>query len=185
MVLEDKPEYVLTIDYDSWFNKEHVLTLLELMEMYPEIDCIFPAQVMRENDKLLAGLLNPDGTNKSGWTEDDAKQHIIPAVTGHFGLTIFRSSCFDTLKKPWFLGVPNDDGEWKKGRLDPDIYFWHNFAKSGFHAAMSPQVKIGHMQLMAAWPNEEMTEIVYKSVSECDNEGCPEWCVPQLGAENE
>ena len=184
-VLGSDPEYILAIDYDTLYDRSHIEALVELMELYPEVDCIFPAQIMRENERVLAGLINPDCTPKTDWTEEDANAHLVPAMTGQFALTIFRAKCFKGLKKPWIHGQPNSDGEWKENRLDPDIYFWHNWHNSGFTAAMSPQVKVGHMNLMATYPNDKMDGIVHKYVSEVEKNGMPEWCVPNIkGAED-
>jgi hypothetical protein len=49
----------------------------------------------------------------------------------HFGCTVISTAALKRTPKPWFLGKPNDDGEWGEGRRDDDIYFWENFRKAG------------------------------------------------------
>ena len=46
-IAEDRPEYILTIDYDSVFNVEQIEGLLELAARNPQADAIAPVQAGR------------------------------------------------------------------------------------------------------------------------------------------
>ena len=150
--LEMKGDYILTLDYDTWFRWGHVQQLLTLMERYPEADAICPVQMKRECDSPLMGMVDENGDRLAKIEHSELEKDILPIHTGHFGLTVFRASAFDKLKKPWFKGIPGPDGSWNDGRIDEDIYFWHNFKESGLKAFIAPHVNIGHLQLMCTFP---------------------------------
>jgi hypothetical protein len=113
-------------------------------------------------------------------TEFDAD--LVPISNGHFGLTIFRVSAFDGLKKPWFLPHPNEDGEWGEGRIDEDIHFWHNFYAEGRKACLATNVMIGHLQMMCTFPGPArkgfMPEHYY--MNQLDRGQWPEHCLPRV-----
>ena len=167
-------EWIVILDYDSYYLKEHLLALCQLVQEHPEADAILPVQIKRENDKVLAGVEDPAKAN----CEYDVNTDLIEVDTGHFGLTIFRASAFAKLKKPWFVGVPDKNGEWNEGHLDDDIYFWKNWRKSGLKAYLAPQVLIGHMQLMVTWPGtfEVGAKPTHQYINTCTEKGIPEWC---------
>jgi hypothetical protein len=167
-------EWIVVLDYDSYYLREHFLALCQLMAEYPEADAIMPIQIKRESNTVLAGV---NDTSKAN-VEYDANTDLIEVDTGHFGLTFFRLSSFARLKKPWFLAVPNDKGEWGEGRLDDDIYFWKNFRESGLKLCLTPQVSIGHLQLMISWPGtlEKGSVPFHQYINDCDANGIPEWC---------
>jgi hypothetical protein len=172
--IEKGTEWIVTLDYDSFYLKEHFLALCLLMAEYPEVDAIMPLQVKREEDTILAGIKDAAKANR----EYEANTDLIEVDTGHFGLTFLRASSFAKLKKPWFVGVPNDKGEWGEGHLDDDIYFWKNWQDSGLKICLTPQVLIGHMQLMITWPGvlEKGSKPVHQYINDCDTNGIPEWC---------
>jgi predicted SAM-dependent methyltransferase len=171
--VDEGNDYIITIDYDTWFSQEHVFGLLRLMEYHPEYDAIFPIQLKRDSDQIMVGREN------GAFTDEELKLDVLPALTGHFGLTVFRASAFKDLKHPWFLGQPNEDGMWGKNRLDPDIYFWHNFAKCGKKVGMARNVAIGHIQLMCTFPAKKGEKGVYNMhMSDVNENGCPDWCKP-------
>jgi len=167
-------EWIAILDYDSYYQKEHFLALCQLMHEYPNADAIMPIQIKRENDSVLAGVNDPKKAN----CEYDVNTDLIEVDTGHFGLTIFKASAFAKLKKPWFIGVPDEKGEWGPGHLDDDIYFWKNWRKCGLKAYLAPQVLIGHMQLMVTWPGtfEVGAKPTHQYISTCTDKGIPEWC---------
>jgi hypothetical protein len=145
-------DYLLTLDYDSWFRFEHIQRLLSIMERNPDLDAVFPIQVKRECENLLMGVTDEKGKVREHIPFSEFEKDYIPAKTGHFGLTVFRCSALRKLKKPWFLGIPNADGEWEENRIDDDIYFWHNFYDCGLKAGVAPSVSIGHLQLVCTFP---------------------------------
>jgi len=150
--VEKGVDYIITVDYDSWFKYSHVQRLLSLMENYPEADCVFPMQMKRDGDCPLMGLADENGEFLKQISIEDFQKDILPIRTGHFGLTIFRASAFEKLKKPWFVGVPGPDGGWGKGRLDDDIYFWNNWTDCGLKGFIAPTVNIGHLQMLCTFP---------------------------------
>ena len=145
-------DYILTLDYDTWFRWGHVQRLLELMEKYPEADAIFPVQMKRECDCPMMGLIDKDGNRLTQIDYSELEKDILPTVSGHFGCTVFRTSALKKLKKPWFKSIPGPDGSWNDGRIDDDIYFWHNFKECGLNAFVAPNVQIGHLQLLCTFP---------------------------------
>jgi len=167
-------DWVVVLDYDSYYLKEHFLAMCQLMAENPDIDAIVPVQIKRESDIVLAGMRDKEKAGK----EYSNDTNLIEVDTGHFGLTFFKVSSFAKLKKPWFLGVPNERGEWGEGRLDDDIYFWDNWKKCGLKICLTPQVMIGHLQLMITWPGKlEKGSLPYHQyLNNCDEHGIPEWC---------
>ncbi len=150
--LHDGTEVIITMDYDTWFHRNHVIRLFQLLAAHPEADAIIPMQVQRERDLVMAGRSDDIGHVKTGYTDEDLSSELIPTGTGHFGLTVFRVSSLRDLPHPWFVGKPNAQGKWEYGRMDDDIWFWHNFAENGRKAFVAPDVRIGHMQLMCTFP---------------------------------
>lgn len=150
--LNDGTDYIFTVDYDTWFVKEHVIRLCQLMQEHPEIDALVPLQTKREEDLVLFAKFDDQGRAIDRVPVAELQQDVTPIVNGHFGLTIFRVKSMSRLKKPWFRGVPDPDGGWDEGRTDPDIYFWKNFYASGLKAYLAPNVKIVHLQLMGTVP---------------------------------
>jgi len=151
-VIEMNGDYILTLDYDTWFRWGHVQNMLTLMEKYPEADAIFPVQMKRETDSPMMGLIDENGERLTQITHDELEKDLLPTTTGHFGLTVFRASSFQKLKKPWFKSEPGPDGSWNDGRIDDDIYFWHNFRECGLKAFVAPNINIGHLQLLCTFP---------------------------------
>jgi len=150
--LEMNGDYILTLDYDTWFKWEHVQELLTLMELHPEADAICPVQMKRECDCPMMGLIDEKGERLSQIEHSELEKDILPIITGHFGLTVFRASAFKKLKKPWFKSIPGPDGSWNDGRIDEDIHFWHNFRECGLKAYIANHVNVGHLQLICTFP---------------------------------
>lgn len=156
-------DYILTIDYDTWFTYDDIVKMMTLLETHPEYDAVMPVQIKRESEGAMVGI--KDGLQDSEINGEMKKvipityfdNEIVKAYTGHFGLTVFRKSCFEKLKKPWFLPKPGPDESWNDGRIDEDIAFWHNFESSGCQLGVAPDVRIGHLQLVATYPSSKET----------------------------
>jgi hypothetical protein len=164
-------DYILTIDYDSWFTFQDIISLMALFERHPEYDAIYPLQNKREDGLLLIGIKPKDGADSTTISKQYLSENeIIPADTGHFGLTLFRKSCFERLKKPWFIAKPDDNGTWGNGRYDEDIMFWNNFKESGLKLGFATRVKIGHLQLVVTYPDtlENDWKPIHKTVTEIE-----------------
>lgn len=135
-------DFVLTIDYDTVFTPHHVGHLAALLHDNPEIDVVVPMQMKREGGPLLAAT---DGGV-------DLTADLVPIVTGHFGLTMFRRRVFEWLPKPWFGEEPAPDGGWGEGRVDSDIGFWRNCQKTGLRVCLATQCRVGHLEDVITWP---------------------------------
>jgi hypothetical protein len=150
--VNDGYEYIFTTDYDSLFKDEDVAELIRLMDETPEADAICSVQVGRFCDLIVStesGKLNK---------EELRTKNLVPVKTGHFGLTIIRSSALQGLKKPWFIPTPSSAGDWQRGsdKVDDDIYFWYNLFDSGKKLFLAPRVVIGHLELLIKWPDKDM-----------------------------
>lgn len=164
-----KPEngntFVITMDYDSVFEPEVVARLVSIA-MVTGFDAVAPLQTKRDDQKLM---FTPEGMSaQTGeimlpleWWEKPAQ----PADTAHFGLTVLRCDAIRRMPKPWFLGVPNSRGDWadvgeeETPRTDPDIHFWRQWKACGNSIAISPQVAIGHAELVITWPDQRLKAV--------------------------
>lgn len=134
---------ILTFDYDTFATVGDVSELLKWLHANPPLDCVAPMQAKRGGGVDL--LVNTNG-------EVDFANPLVPVATAHFGMTAFRRRVFEGLPKPWFLGSPNPDGDWKDGRTDADIYFWRNFTEAGFKVALATRVVVGHGEDAVVFP---------------------------------
>jgi hypothetical protein len=144
--LKYKPDYVLTIDYDTAFNSADVAKLVCFLDDNPGIDVVVPMQQKREGGELLA---SSDGAV-------DLSQAGIPIRQGHFGLTLFRANVFDRISKPWFFERPGPDGRWDEGRTDADMGFWENCRNHGVRTYLALNVVVGHLELVNTWPDQQL-----------------------------
>jgi hypothetical protein len=97
--------YVLTLDYDTVFTTEDVLELVRLLETRPEIDAICAMQARRES---LEGPLFTVGEHAHSTTPrevcisvEQLRQEAMQVATGHFGLTLLRTSAIAKVTRPW------------------------------------------------------------------------------------
>ena len=159
-------KYLITCDYDSIFTPQDVHELMRIMDAYEHIDALVPIQMKRHDDGVL---LNVGG--KQIYVAE-FQQNVYEVESGHFGLTVFRSKAFENLPKPWFQGIPDEDGSWGKGRVDADIFFWQRWRKSLRTVFAAPRVVIGHMQEMIAWPDRNF-QLHYQSMADFSERGVP------------
>lgn len=179
--LADGAEYILTVDYDTWFSQKHVLALFRLMMLQPDAAAIVPQQVKRENDGIMAGFKNANGEFEIEQKYDLAAE-LLPITGGHFGLTLIRASAFEKLQKPWFIAQPGADGRWGEGRVDADITFWQRMDAAGFKTYLAAQVYIGHYQLVCSFPPAPNTDYKTIHVYNKDVEAgrVPSHCIPEV-----
>jgi len=173
-------EYIITIDYDTWFARQHVHRLCQLMAENPDVDAIVPIQMKRECESAMLTIRDKDGKVVLSGLKKDFMKPLTPIASGHFGLTIFRASAFKDLKKPWFVGVPDPIGGWDEGRLDEDMYFWQNWRESGRKTMLANEVKIGHLQMMCSFPGdvENGWKPILLYMNDLEKNGPPKSCVP-------
>ncbi len=178
--IEAGAEYILAIDYDTWFKPEHVMALAKLMLEYPPADVICPVQTMREKNSPLVGIRSETGEIVTDVSLERLSGDLIQIVSGHFGLTLFRASAFKKLPKPWFHAQPNSDGDWGDGRQDADIYFWNKFATAGLKAFMANHVTIGHLQMMCTFAGkpEDNWKPIHLYMNDVEAGKMPDHCIP-------
>ena len=179
--LNDGTEYIITLDYDTAFREEHVIRLLQLMAENPDVDAIVPVQIKRENKTPMFSIVDENGEGRRvPLTEFETE--LIQVTDGHFGLTIFRASAFEGLKKPWFLPHPNKDGDWGEGRIAEDIHFWRNFEEDGRKVCLATTVMVGHLQMMATFPGPARKSFmpVHYYMNQLDSGQWPEHCFPKV-----
>lgn len=151
----DETDVILTADYDTIGTADDVYEMIKLLYQNPQYDCIVPVQARRGTfEEVLCGTAGPV----------DLTQGLVPITTGHFGLTVFRRRVFEKLRKPWFLNVPDKDGDWVE-HTDADIYFWRNFCDQGFKAALAVNVCIGHEDSHVLYPHIENGKVTKRCMS--------------------
>ena len=151
-------DMILSLDYDVFATFPMLAQLVCLLYDNPEVDILVPLLAKRNNGGVVAETFE----------EVDLRQPLVPIRAGHFAFTLFRSSVFARLSKPWFREQPAPDGGWGDERIDADIGFWHNANQCGVQVMLATQVCIGHGDEVIAWPRvtDGVQETVYQSLAE-------------------
>jgi len=90
-------------------------------------------------------------------------------AAGGFGslwLHVYQHRSTEAIAKPWFQGLPNEQGEWGDGRVDDDIFFWRQWKKAGNRLFVSPRVILGHGEYMVTWPGESLGKPVHQHATD-------------------
>lgn len=169
---ETDADAILTIDYDTIFTPDDVNKLVRLMIEHPEADAIVPMQVGRSGMNALLSMKSKSGEYKQIVPITEFSEDLTKISTGHFGLTLLRTSSLLKLPHPWFLGEPNSEGRWGEGRIDDDIHFWRQMEKAGMNVYSANRIVLGHLQVMATWPNEEL-KVIYQIINDYEDKGKP------------
>lgn len=140
-LIEGGSDILISLDYDSIFFPDDIKEMLSLMVRHPECDALVPIQLKRGNKNDI--LCAVEGVTY--FTPTMAMGDITKIDIGHFGLTMIRARALKDLPKPWFLGVPNKDGDWFNGQVNPDIYFWKHMKEHNRKVYLANQVKIWHI----------------------------------------
>lgn len=170
---EDDPEWVLTVDYDSVFDRHDVESLLSAAARHPEADAIAAVQAHRYDPRQLFVLLGDDGKPSGEVEMGRLRDELLPAATAHFGLTLLRAEALRRLPHPWFHGTPGADGRWGDDRLDDDVGFWRRFRAAGLHAYIATRVAIGHLELTVRWPDRQLG-VMHQAPKDYQAKGKPE-----------
>lgn len=165
-------EFVLTLDFDTVFEPADVLELYRLMRACPEVDAVFPLQSKRGCEQALFSVTDRSGQVKPILSEGDLSRNLLPANTGHFGLTLFRAESLRKFPRPWMVPKPNAEGKWRDGQIDADIDFWLRFKAAGFRACLAPRVVVGHLEDVIAWPGKDLRP-VHQRLGDYDEVGIP------------
>lgn len=181
----DKCEYLLTIDYDTFFTREDVEQLFS-MAMAFQCDALTGFQVKREDGRpmltLKGTLENPPPDGKTSLPASWFAEPVQEVDSAHFGLTVISTAALRRAKKPWFFSRPDPHGSWNDGRLDDDIWFWKNWRESGNRVFVSPRVVLGHGEYMVTWPGRDLGKPVFQySTDFCNSLKRPEtaWSLPE------
>lgn len=142
-------DWILTVDSDSLFNAGHVSQLLSEFGSNPHIDALAALQCRRGKP---FPLITKGG--EQGITISNKEPFLV--TTAHFGLTLIRVEDLERVKKPWFYGQPDENGEWGSERLDDDIWFWHQWRLAGKNIYVAPRVSIGHLEEMVAGFDDDL-----------------------------
>lgn len=164
--------YVLTLDYDTVFSAGDILELYRLLESCPEVDAVFPLQAKRGCQEALFSLTDQNGYIRTQISEADLRRNLLPANTGHFGLTLFRADSLRKFPRPWMIPIPAEDGRWDNGQIDADIVFWDRFKTAGFKVCLAPRVVVGHIEEVVTWPGKGLRH-VYQPTADYEDNGPP------------
>jgi hypothetical protein len=185
-------KYILTIDYDTYFTEYHVVDLFNIMEAHPEVGVLFPMQTKRNGGvpmfqakQFLTGKKTESGAEEMASPIAEWYKDYIKADTGHFGLTLIRTEILEKLKKPWFEGKTNEDGEWEDGKVDPDMCFWYACEAAGIMVAVAPTVFVIHLEMLGSIPGrpEDAFKTFYLSADDVTNNVWPPWAKPKSAKE--
>ena len=161
----DKCEYLLLIDYDSFFSQADIEHLFALALTF-QCDALAPLQTKREDGRPMLTLKGCLDNPPEGGTTSVAKEWFAAPEqevdTAHFGCTILSTAALKRATKPWFWSKPAPDGSWNDGRRDPDIYFWSNWRESGNKVYVTPRVCIGHGEYVVTWPGKDLSQPVFQ-----------------------
>ena len=182
----DKCEYLLTIDYDTFFTKEDLEHLFSLALAF-QCDAITGLQTKREDGRpmlTLKGTLgNVEAGEKTSLPLSWFSEPVQEVDSAHFGCTIISTAALKRTPKPWFYSKPDPNGGWSDGRLDADIYAWKNFREGGGNRLyVSPRVVLGHGEYVVTWPGKDLGQPVFQWATEfCNTMKKPDsaWSVPQ------
>jgi hypothetical protein len=166
-------EWILTVDYDSIFNRDDVVSLYRLA-VRKNLDAVAAMQVGRERQTVLITCNDEKGEPRTNLTVEEIESEALQVATAHFGMTLIRTSAIRDLPKPWFCGRPAPDGSWRDGRVDDDIHFWKQFAAAGRKVWQANRVRIGHMQVVVSWPDARLAAR-HQYHSEYVSNGKPDW----------
>lgn len=170
---QDRPDYILTLDYDSIFTRQDVECLISAAMRHPEADAIAPVQAHRNEARQLFVAEGPDGEVLSEVTVDAFKAELLKVSSAHFGLTLFRADALRNLPRPWFWGQPDPSGGWGSDRTDDDVWFWQQWRQAGHSVYLANRVPIGHLELQIRWPDRELG-VMHQSVPAFKQDGRPE-----------
>lgn len=171
-------DYIITVDYDTYFTREQVIELLKLAGRNPDVAAIVPIQTHREKDTMLMSFPSPEGVDRDEYILEQFEKDLATITTGHFGLTVLNCEYLRQLEKPWFQPIPGPDGGWNEGRIDADIYFWKKMEAAGMKVCLAPQIKIGHLQQMVTYPGSEENGFKpeHHYITDIYEKGLPEHC---------
>ena len=148
-------DYALTVDYDSLFTAKQIERLLQVIVENDHIDAVVPLQV-RRGRPIMLGTVAKRLRSQDGEHAIEIDGSPIEAETAHFGLTVIDLKKLAEVPKPWFMSQPDSQGSWGAEKVDDDVYFWLKWKEAGNTVYFDPQTKIGHVEEMVAFHDENM-----------------------------
>lgn len=163
----DQPDFLLYSDYDSVFDPDDVLKLLNVIKADPTVAAIGSIQMSRHDDRPL--VFEADKDYSTPMTQVEYQ---------HFGLTMIRRQVFEELPHPWFWSTPGlkADGTvgWdSNGRSDADITFWRLLRNNNFKVIQHNEVVIGHMVMCVKWPKDSGSGVSLQPIENYNLRGKP------------
>jgi hypothetical protein len=152
--IKNGADWILSLDYDSVFDENHVAHLLAVFGNNPKMDALAAIQPRRGSGAPLMSVKDASGKRLTQCYGD----RPVKAYSAHFGFTLFRTAALKTFPKPWFIGQPDAQGEWSDVCIDPDIHFWVEWAKAGKTLYVDPRCRVGHLELMVSYLDENMEQ---------------------------
>lgn len=180
----DSAEYLLCMDFDTYFSREDVEQLIAIAMTF-QCDALAPLQVKREDGRPMLTLKdtldNPPASGSTSLPRSWFGEPVQEVDSAHFGCTVISTAALKRARKPWFLETPASDGTYNerpaeadaswKPRRDSDIHFWANWRASGNRVYVTPRVCIGHGEWVITWPSKELGRPVFQYTSEYQRTG--------------
>lgn len=173
LAIRDGFDYVLTIDFDTIFDRQHVEDMLALGERNPQADVIVPWFMRRDTDERNFGVRRDDGTFRRRFSEEEFEPELMPIHTGHFGFTLIRLAALEKMPRPLLWAQPDENGRWFEGCVQSDIYFFNQVKAHGLNLCLATQIRVGHLQQVISWPTKDFG-IEHQYVEAFRKEGTPE-----------
>lgn len=171
---DSSKRYALTVDFDTLFTPDDVEELYRIIEENPHIDALAGLQMIREADFAIVSVKKNETENSPTVSRADLHSDAMPVATAHFGLTMIRLDSLRKLPRPWFVHVPDADGRWDgPGKIDDDINFWRKWEEAGFTLYQANLVRLGHMELVAKWPDRNLKPL-YQGMNDYRANGKPQ-----------
>jgi predicted SAM-dependent methyltransferase len=174
--IEDhQPDYVLTLDYDTVFDRNAIECLLDIAVRHPDLAAIAPLQSARHHSLPMFTVDDGHGGVVQNLTREYLlSNELVDARTAHFGCTLLKVAALKRIPQPWFRSEPGPHGDWRAGEhQDADILFWSRLKAAGLRAVVAPRVVVGHCELMILWPDQNL-EVMHQSPNDFRKEGVPE-----------
>lgn len=170
--LDMNPKYLLCLDFDTIFTGDDVKIMRQLMDDYMP-DALAAMQPARYRRGPLFSLLEEDGVLVSEIPESDLAHDVLRVNTAHLGLTFLSADKLRRTPKPWFFGQPDSNGEWIADKIDPDTWFWQQWAKAGNDLYVANRVAVGHLEAHIRWLTPDL-QVTLQHPQDFQNEGKPE-----------
>ena len=174
-VIEQGHEFAIVTDYDSTFDPEDALRLVEILKAHPRAGAVAAVQVQRGFDNALLKMMDADGQPRRDVRMDEFRADLTEVGMTHFGLTALRLDAVASMERPWLKFDFDENGSYGPESIDPDVHFWNAMRKAGWKLYQHNRTIIGHMQLMRSWPGQNFAP-VHQYPDDYAKHGLPPGC---------